>query len=112
VILMRCCLVTRRKEVSQKSQICMEKFRRALDDCGLQDLGFVGDIFTWRNHHHNVAGYIRERLDRAVACGEWRRANPLVRVINGDPRHSDHRPVIVDTGDKEDRWCKNRGMGC
>jgi hypothetical protein len=90
----------------------MEKFRRALDDCGLQDLGFVGDIFTWRNHHHNVAGYIRERLDRAVACGEWRWANPLVRVINGDPRHSDHRPVIVDTGDKQDRWCKNRGMGC
>lgn len=49
-----------------KSQICMEKFRRALDDCGLQDLGSAGDAFTWRNHHHKVAGYIRERLDRAV----------------------------------------------
>jgi len=24
-------------------------------------------------------------------------------VINGDPRHSDHRPVIVDVGDRDFR---------
>jgi len=60
----------------------MEKFRRTLDECRLQDLGFVGDAFTWRNHHHRATCYIRERSDRAIACGEWRWANSLVRVIN------------------------------
>jgi hypothetical protein len=47
-------------------------------------LGFVGDVFTWRNHHHRAEGYIKERLDRAVANIEWRGLFPLIRVVNGD----------------------------
>jgi len=27
----------------------------------------------------------------------------MLSVINGDPRHSDHRPVIVDVGDRDFR---------
>ena len=83
-----------------RSQGAMEKFRKALEECSLQDLGFIGDAFTWRNNHHIAAGYIKERLDRAVACGDWRRANPLTKVVNGDSRHSDHRPLIIDTGER------------
>jgi len=79
----------------------MLKFREALEDCDLHDLGFVGDAFTWRNHHRNVASYTRERLDRAVANSAWRARFPLVWVINGDPRHSDHRPIIVEPGARE-----------
>jgi len=30
-------------------------------------------------------GYIRERLDRAVACGEWTTRFSLYRVRNGEP---------------------------
>ena len=78
----------------------MLKFREVLAECDLHDLGFVGDAFTWRNHHHNLSSYTRERLDRAVANSAWRARFPLVRVINGDPQHSDHRPIIVETGDK------------
>jgi len=78
----------------------MLKFREVLAECDLHDLGFVGDAFTWRNHHHNLSSYTRERLERAVANSAWRARFPLVRVINGDPRHSDHRPIIVETGDK------------
>ena len=84
-----------------RSAGCMDRFRNVLEDCKLEDLGFVGDAFTWRNHHHNAEGYIRERLDRAVANIEWRDLFPLVRVINGDPRHSDHRPLIVECGERE-----------
>ncbi|WVZ57425.1 hypothetical protein U9M48_007811 [Paspalum notatum var. saurae] len=80
---------------------CMQRFQKALEDCNLVDLGFVGDVFTWRNHHHRADRYIKERLDRAVACAEWRRLFPLVQVVNGDPRHSDHRPLIVECGDRE-----------
>ena len=90
-----------------RAERCMEKFRQALEDCELQDLGFVGDAFTWRNHHHDANRYTKERLDRAVANVMWRSRYPLVRVTNGDPRHSDHRPVIVDVGDRvSKRWCQ------
>ena len=84
----------------------MEKFRQVLEDCDLHDPHFVGDAFTWRNHHHDVASYIKERLDRAVANSAWRCLFSLVCVENGDPRHSDHRPIIVDVLERESKWCE------
>jgi hypothetical protein len=45
--------------------------------------------------------FTKERLDRVVANGAWRCMFLLVRVVNGDPRHSDHRPIIVDVGSRE-----------
>jgi hypothetical protein len=75
---------------------CMDAFRQALEDANLADLGFVGDAFTWRNNWHVAGGYTRERLDRAVANVGWRCMFPLYRIINGDPCHSDHRPVIAE----------------
>lgn len=32
-----------------RSQVCMDRFKGALELCELEDLGFTGDIFTWRN---------------------------------------------------------------
>lgn len=87
----------------QRAQRYMDNFRQALEECGVEDLGFEGDRFTWWNNNHSVEGYIRERLDRAVANPEWQEMFPNVRVINGDPRHSDHRPVLIDTGPVERR---------
>lgn len=90
----------------------MYKFKVALEDCGLQDLGFMGDVFTWLNHSHTAGRYIRKRLDRAVASQGWRDRYPAVTVINGDPRHLDHRPVIIDThGLQERRHGSARSMG-
>lgn len=80
-----------------KSQSHMDRFREAIVDCELGDLGFEGDVFTWRNNHHDVEGYVRERLDRALANMGWRNYFPFVQVLNGDPRHSDHRQVIIST---------------
>lgn len=75
----------------------MDRFREALEDCDLSDLGFEGDPFTWRNNSHTSVHYIREHLERVVANNEWMMRFPLHRVINGEPRHSNHRMVIVDT---------------
>lgn len=36
-----------------------------------------------------------------MANSAWREHFPLLRVINGDPRHSDHRPIIIEPGDSE-----------
>jgi exonuclease III len=80
-----------------KPQAQMDRFREAIEFCELTDLGFMGDIFTWRNHSHRHDHYVKERLDRAVANIEWRYIYPAMKIINGEPRHSDHRPLILDT---------------
>jgi hypothetical protein len=54
--------------------------------------------------------YIRGRLDRVVANASWRCLFPLYRVINGDPRHSDHRPLIVELNEQFFSL-ENRGGG-
>jgi hypothetical protein len=41
-----------------KPQAQMDNFKMALEDCGLRDLGYVGDTFTWRNHSHTPEHYI------------------------------------------------------
>jgi hypothetical protein len=88
-----------------RPQICMDRFRDVLLYCNLNDLGFEGDIFTWRNNNHRVDGYIRERLDRAVANPSWCARFPCFKVINGCPEHSDHRPVVISVnGVRRQRW--------
>jgi hypothetical protein len=88
---------------SPRVERCMEKFHQALEDCELHDLGFVGGAFTWRNHHHLATSYTKERLHRVVANTTWRAQFPLVRVVNGDLRHLDHRPIIVSMGERGSR---------
>ena len=88
----------------------MDAFREVLEACGLQDLGFEGDCFTWRNNQYTEAGFIRERLDRAVSNPEWRGMFLGARVVNGDPKHPDHRPVIIYTH-SEDANLPNGGRG-
>jgi hypothetical protein len=92
---------------NERPQRCMDKFREALEECDLHDLGFSGDRFTWRNKQMKRNTHIRERLDRAVANYTWRDRFSLVKVRNGDPYHSDHRPVVIVTCD--DRGRRIRG---
>jgi len=69
----------------------IQAFQDALADCGLADIGYTGDIFTWQR------GKIRERLDRGVANPEWNIMFPNARLVNGEMVKSDHRPLIVNT---------------
>lgn len=42
-----------------------------------------------------------------MADGDWMRRFPGYKVINGEPRHSDHRPIIVVTEERQsggDHW--------
>ncbi|KAK9668284.1 hypothetical protein RND81_13G047800 [Saponaria officinalis] len=45
-------------------------FREVVDDCGLIDLGYRGNIYTWQRGRE-VGKVIRERLDRALASKTW-----------------------------------------
>ena len=82
----------------------------ALADCGLRDLGYTGDKYTWRNHSHEASKYIKERLDRAVGSQNWCTRFPSYKVIIVDPRHSDHRPVTVYV-QGTDRAMRHQGNG-
>lgn len=81
----------------------MDSFKQALEVCELRDLGYEGDLFTWRNQSHRADMYIRERLDRTFATQSWCDQFPYFRVVNGDMCHSDHRPIIITTEGKSVR---------
>jgi endonuclease/exonuclease/phosphatase family metal-dependent hydrolase len=69
----------------------MHAFQDTLSDCALEDLGFVGDPFTWKR------GRIRERLDRVVINNAWSDMYPGAAVIHLDYTRSDHRPLLLNT---------------
>lgn len=69
----------------------MQEFQECLHDCELEDVGYVGDKFTWRR------GRIRERLDRGVASNDWSLMFLDAAVIHMGFADSDHRPLLLDT---------------
>jgi len=72
----------------------MGRFRGALEECQLGDLGSVGPYFTWSNGRMDDT-FTRERLDRAVANSEWCSIFPIVSVLILVARTSDHNPMVV-----------------
>lgn len=78
-----------------RAQVYKDQIREVLEDCDLVDLGLEGDPYTWHNNSHTSKEYIHEKLDQAVASGEWAARFNFYPVRNGESRHSDHRPMIV-----------------
>ena len=73
-----------------RPQRSMHVFSSALGDCNLDDLGYNGELFTWRR------GRIRERLDRVV--GNSALADQFPWLSNDQFDKSDQRPIVIDTG--------------
>jgi hypothetical protein len=74
-----------------RPQHMMQAFRDSLDDCGLVDLGYSGELFPWKR------GRMRQRLERVVGDMAWSNLIPNAIVHNLEYAHSDHRPILVDT---------------
>ncbi|KAG2627072.1 hypothetical protein PVAP13_3KG226670 [Panicum virgatum] len=74
-----------------RTQRQLQAFHDALSECEVNDVGFVGDIYTWQR------GHIRERLDRAVANIQWSNMFPQSSMTNSEMIRSDHRPILMDT---------------
>ena len=72
----------------------MLNFREALLYCGLVDLGYQGNIFTWTNRRDDL---VQEQLDRACATIEWRDKFAQVQVTHLEASYSDHNPILVTT---------------
>ena len=73
----------------------MMEFQAALLHCGLVDLGFQGNIFTWNNGHPRDA-FVQEQLDKACATSEWRYFSPHAKVIHIQSSYSDHNLIIIN----------------
>lgn len=49
----------------------LEGFRDVVNECGLSDLRFVGNEFTWKKSRRCVT-WVQEHLDRGCANQGWR----------------------------------------
>lgn len=71
-------------------------FHDMLTTCGMEDLGFKGPRFTWRNKRTGE-DLIMERLDMAFANTTWREIYTSALVLVEAAVGSDHNPLILDT---------------
>lgn len=72
------CMEEKQGRISRPLRL-MQNFREALFFCGLADLGFKGNIFTWDNGRLSE-DLVQERLDRAYTNCEWRAIFPHAKV--------------------------------
>jgi hypothetical protein len=70
-------------------------FRDTLNLCGLQDLGYKGDIFTWNNRQEENQ-LIKARLDRFMANYNWISAFPNYSNCHLLRFKFDHSPILLD----------------
>ncbi|KAL0444003.1 UNVERIFIED_CONTAM: hypothetical protein Slati_2123000 [Sesamum latifolium] len=70
-------------------------FRECLGDCGLQDIRFEGNIFTWWNHRENP-DTVRARLDRACSNSKGvEKMFPQAVVTHEEASCSDHSLIWI-----------------
>ncbi|CAM8916763.1 unnamed protein product [Rhodiola kirilowii] len=81
--------------VRQREESRMRAFRNVLEECGLFDLGWNGNLFTFSNKRMGERE-ARVRLDRFVANENWRRMFPLYSVRHSWANASDHCPIMLD----------------
>ncbi|KAK5794999.1 hypothetical protein PVK06_036253 [Gossypium arboreum] len=74
----------------------MNEFQMTLEDCGLNDLGYIERWFTWKCGRF-LATNIRERLDREVVSLNWVNLYPSYQLEHLSHSFSDHCPILLDT---------------
>jgi hypothetical protein len=77
-----------------RTEAQINAFRECLQDCELRDLGFEGPKFTWSNRQ-DADTYVRVRLDRAVANGQFSRLFEDCAVENIITTSFDHYAVLI-----------------
>ncbi|KAL5577843.1 hypothetical protein UlMin_019542 [Ulmus minor] len=75
----------------------MRDFQSSLDMCGIKDLSYTGETFTWVNKQ-GVGDFIHERLDRFVGSYDWRALFSNSQVSNLSFYHSDHQAIKLSLG--------------
>ncbi|GMI97858.1 hypothetical protein HRI_003455100 [Hibiscus trionum] len=74
----------------------MDLFRSALEDCALDDIGYLGSWFTWDKGRREQSN-MRLRLDRGVANNAWWSLFPSFKLQHLQHSFSDHCPLLLHT---------------
>ncbi|XP_074347007.1 uncharacterized protein LOC141685827 [Apium graveolens] len=72
----------------------LEGFSETVMDCGLTDLGFIGEKFS-RERARGTDRWIQERLDKGLATKEWCEMFPGAQVQVLEVSTSDHLPLCL-----------------
>ncbi|KAL9674710.1 hypothetical protein QQ045_002909 [Rhodiola kirilowii] len=99
----------------------MRAFRETLMDCGLSDLGYKGNPFTFSNRRSG-AREMKARLDRMLANNAWRRVFPDAQVTHITATSSDHSMILLHSRGRvrksvynrfrfEPMWIRNEEVG-
>lgn len=81
----------------------MRRFRRALDDMGVDELYLHGRLYTWSNERRRPT---LERIDRAFASVDWLDAFPDHHLRALSSECSDHAPLLLQL--RTQTWAKPR----
>ncbi|CAL1406938.1 unnamed protein product [Linum trigynum] len=69
------------------------EFKDCVDECGLIDVEFSGQCFTWQQ------GSLRQILDCALCNSDWRQSFPEMNTLHLPKLKSDHRPILTCSND-------------
>lgn len=83
-----------RRRLASKANSQMENFRNAIFDANLNDMGFVGNKFTW-SMEKDDGSCVREKLDRVLVATSWKDLFPNAVVMHGGYNFSDHRQLEI-----------------
>ena len=70
-------------------------FKQILNDCGMIEFSFTGDMLSWVGKRAG-GSTVRCRLDRAVGNADWHEKFPHSTVKYMRLWGSDHRPILAD----------------
>lgn len=87
-------LVTEKRGGRQHLSSLLQGFTQTIEDCGLLDLGFVGEKFTWEKSR-GAYNWVQERLDRGLANQDWCQLFPSAEVQVVEVATSDHLPLFL-----------------
>lgn len=77
-----------------QAKFLLDSFLQTINECGLSDLGFIGEKFTWERFR-GTDKWIQERLDRGLENSNWRELFPSAEVHVLEVSTSDHLPLCI-----------------
>lgn len=81
--------------VARRPYSQMESLRAILEACGLNDLGYLGDRFIWRNNREEGGDFTKERFDCALRNIVWLNLYENYIVNNLAANCSYHSPLLI-----------------
>lgn len=91
---------------NERALAAMLKFRKAMIDADLSDMGFVGSKYIW------YGPYTKERLDRGFQSQTWKLQFRCSRVITLPLSKSDHCPLLIEILKERIQRSKSQKLFC